>query len=125
MPNYHLFFFLLYIQKQACRSIWVFLREVEFSIPNTVSATWETDPSNAPRSAKILFSGGRIITFILPQFLTTKSTLTRKATMDPVRILLVGNGGREHALAWKLSQSPRVESITAASYTINKRRDNY
>lgn len=31
--------------------------------------------------------------------------------MDPIRILLVGNGGREHALAWKLSQSPRVESI--------------
>ena len=28
-----------------------------------------------------------------------------------LRILLVGNGGREHALAWKLSQSPRVESI--------------
>jgi len=31
--------------------------------------------------------------------------------MEPLRILLVGNGGREHALAWKLSQSPRVESI--------------
>ncbi|RFU30618.1 hypothetical protein B7463_g5720, partial [Scytalidium lignicola] len=30
---------------------------------------------------------------------------------ESVRILLVGNGGREHALAWKLSQSPRVESI--------------
>ncbi len=30
-----------------------------------------------------------------------------------LRILLVGNGGREHALAWKLSQSPRVESILA------------
>ena len=45
--------------------------------------------------------------------------------MDPIRILLVGNGGREHALAWKLSQSHRVESITAASYTINKRRDKY
>ncbi|KAK3333565.1 phosphoribosylglycinamide synthetase [Cercophora scortea] len=28
-----------------------------------------------------------------------------------IRILLVGNGGREHALAWKLSQSPNVESI--------------
>lgn len=28
-----------------------------------------------------------------------------------LRILLIGNGGREHALAWKLSQSPRVESI--------------
>lgn len=33
--------------------------------------------------------------------------------MDPIRILLVGNGGREHALAWKLSQSPLVESIIA------------
>lgn len=30
-----------------------------------------------------------------------------------LRILLVGNGGREHALAWKLSQSPLVESIIA------------
>jgi phosphoribosylamine--glycine ligase/phosphoribosylformylglycinamidine cyclo-ligase len=32
---------------------------------------------------------------------------------EPLRILLVGNGGREHALAWKLSQSPLVESIIA------------
>ncbi|KAG4034124.1 hypothetical protein MFRU_003g00990 [Monilinia fructicola] len=31
--------------------------------------------------------------------------------MEPIRILLVGNGGREHTLAWKLSQSPLVESI--------------
>ncbi|CAI0643865.1 unnamed protein product [Colletotrichum noveboracense] len=30
-----------------------------------------------------------------------------------LRILLIGNGGREHALAWKLSQSPMVESIYA------------
>lgn len=28
-------------------------------------------------------------------------------------ILLIGNGGREHALAWKLSQSPRVAHIFA------------
>jgi phosphoribosylamine--glycine ligase/phosphoribosylformylglycinamidine cyclo-ligase len=35
------------------------------------------------------------------------------ANMEKLRILLVGNGGREHALAWKLSQSPRVESIIA------------
>jgi phosphoribosylamine--glycine ligase/phosphoribosylformylglycinamidine cyclo-ligase len=33
--------------------------------------------------------------------------------MADLRILLIGNGGREHALAWKLSQSPRVESIFA------------
>ena len=29
------------------------------------------------------------------------------------RILIVGGGGREHALAWKLSQSPGVELFTA------------
>ena len=28
-----------------------------------------------------------------------------------INVLLVGNGGREHALSWKLSQSPRVEHI--------------
>ncbi|UKZ73408.1 hypothetical protein TrVFT333_001055 [Trichoderma virens FT-333] len=33
--------------------------------------------------------------------------------MADLRILLIGNGGREHALAWKLSQSPRVEAIFA------------
>ncbi|KAF2403657.1 phosphoribosylamine-glycine ligase [Trichodelitschia bisporula] len=31
--------------------------------------------------------------------------------MADLRILLIGNGGREHALAWKLSQSPRVSHI--------------
>ncbi|KFA46552.1 hypothetical protein S40293_08426 [Stachybotrys chartarum IBT 40293] len=31
--------------------------------------------------------------------------------MADVRVLLIGNGGREHALAWKLSQSSRVEAI--------------
>ncbi|KZF21330.1 phosphoribosylamine--glycine ligase [Xylona heveae TC161] len=30
---------------------------------------------------------------------------------ERLRILLVGNGGREHALAWKLSQSSLVDSI--------------
>ncbi|CZT22012.1 related to Phosphoribosylamine--glycine ligase [Ramularia collo-cygni] len=30
---------------------------------------------------------------------------------EPLRILLVGNGGREHTLAWKLAQSPLVEAI--------------
>ncbi|KAK4106725.1 phosphoribosylamine--glycine ligase [Parathielavia hyrcaniae] len=33
--------------------------------------------------------------------------------MSSLRILLIGNGGREHALAWKLAQSPLVQSIIA------------
>ncbi len=31
-----------------------------------------------------------------------------------MKILVVGGGGREHALAWKLAQSPQVEQIFAA-----------
>ena len=31
-----------------------------------------------------------------------------------MRILIVGSGGREHALAWKIAQSPKVEKIYCA-----------
>ncbi|MGH8772457.1 MAG: phosphoribosylamine--glycine ligase, partial [Burkholderiales bacterium] len=31
-----------------------------------------------------------------------------------MKLLVVGGGGREHALAWKLSQSPRVSKVFVA-----------
>jgi phosphoribosylamine---glycine ligase len=31
-----------------------------------------------------------------------------------MKVLVVGNGGREHALAWKIAQSPRVERVYVA-----------
>src|SRR3954467_13432777 len=31
-----------------------------------------------------------------------------------MKVLLVGNGGREHALAWKLASSPRVTALYCA-----------
>ena len=31
-----------------------------------------------------------------------------------MKILVIGSGGREHALAWKLAQSPRVSEVLVA-----------
>ena len=31
-----------------------------------------------------------------------------------MKILVVGSGGREHALCWKLKQSPQVEKVYCA-----------
>lgn len=35
-------------------------------------------------------------------------------TQEQLRVLIVGNGGREHAFAWKLSQSPLVDIVYVA-----------
>ena len=31
-----------------------------------------------------------------------------------MRVLVIGGGGREHALVWKIKQSPKVETIFCA-----------
>ena len=31
-----------------------------------------------------------------------------------MKVLVIGGGGREHALAWKLAQSPRVSQVLVA-----------
>ncbi len=31
-----------------------------------------------------------------------------------MKVLIVGGGGREHALAWKCAQSPRVDQVFVA-----------
>lgn len=41
-------------------------------------------------------------------------SLTPCNPLDFMNVLIVGNGGREHALAWKIAQSPRVEQVFVA-----------
>jgi len=31
-----------------------------------------------------------------------------------LKILLIGSGGREHAIAWKINQSPKLEKLFIA-----------
>lgn len=40
-----------------------------------------------------------------------------------MKVLVVGNGGREHALAWKIGQSPRVDTVYVAPGNAGTARD--
>src|SRR6056300_572895 len=47
----------------------------------------------------------------------------RRKFGENMKVLVVGNGGREHALAWKISQSPRVEKVFVAPGNAGTARD--
>src|SRR5574337_851263 len=38
----------------------------------------------------------------------------KRQTGTPMQVLVIGSGGREHALAWKIAQSPQVAKVWAA-----------
>src|SRR6187551_3986490 len=37
-----------------------------------------------------------------------------RVSTRPYKVLIIGGGGREHALAWKCAQSPRVAEVLVA-----------
>ena len=43
-----------------------------------------------------------------------RETPDRRSTLAAVKALIVGSGAREHALAWKLGQSPALDEVHAA-----------
>src|ERR1017187_777540 len=64
------------------------------------------------------FDSGRIapLLFSFASRLILASQKSR-AELGPMKILVLGSGGREHAIVWKLRQSPRVKSFTALPET--------
>ena len=34
--------------------------------------------------------------------------------MEHMKVLIIGSGGREHAIAWKVAKSPKVDKIYCA-----------
>src|SRR6266849_10912043 len=47
-------------------------------------------------------------------FESCNGTAHQLGKKDTMRILVIGGGGREHALVWKLGESKRVEKIWCA-----------
>ena len=45
------------------------------------------------------------------------------STGDRMRVLIVGNGGREHAIAQKVRQSPQVDAVYGTRPNAGMRRD--
>ena len=45
---------------------------------------------------------------------TTCRRVYHNAEIGRLKVLVIGGGGREHALAWKLAQSPRVQTVFVA-----------
>src|SRR5215218_8606798 len=43
-----------------------------------------------------------------------QTSAAARSRVADVRVLLVGSGGREHALAWRLAQSPLLDELHAA-----------
>src|SRR5205807_1668248 len=54
--------------------------------------------------------------FVLPATrvkLSGVETKPARVILPAMKVLLIGNGGREHALAWKIADSPRVTQLFA------------
>jgi FlaA1/EpsC-like NDP-sugar epimerase len=53
-----------------------------------------------------------------------RKQLLKNQPKIPMKILVVGSGGREHALAWKLAQSERVQIVYVAPGNGGTARDS-
>ena len=63
-------------------------------------------PERVERFRKLQEKAGCLVR--VNQFLYTDEANTHRDKLGMHTILLLGSGGREHALAWKIAQSPRV-----------------